>query len=227
MAIKDLVDQVRSQISSEDSEKVSVLLEQIKNEATNLIASKAAVDTEAKDRRIKNREHESTIQGLEIERDDWKTKFEAFDDTPLKTELTTLKEKYSNVIVNQAKSFATFHNTIKDHPNYEKAKPRFKFPEGDNGELDFSKLPPEDIEHNINAQSDLQQLEYFGDVKPSSPATGKTIIDGKTVPTAAEYQDIRTQHGIDSPQAREALQLRRQSQRGVPSSGFAEKQEIE
>ncbi len=212
MAIKDLVDQVRSQISSEDSEKVSVLLEQIKNEATNLIASKAAVDSEAKDRRIKNREYESQVQGLEIERDEWKNKVEAFDDAPLHAELAKLKEKYNGVIVNQAKSFEVYYNSIKDHPNFEKAKNRFKLPAGDNGELDFSKLSPEDTEHNINAKSDLQQLEYFGDIKPASPATGKTIIvDGKTIPSIEEAQELKERFGSTHPKYIEAVKLRREN----------------
>jgi len=212
MAIKDLIEQVRSQISSEDSEKVSVLLEQIKNEAVNLIASKAAVDTEAKDRRIKNRDLESQIQGLEIDRDDWKSKYESFDDTPLKTELNALREKYTGVLGNQVKSFEAFYNGIKDHPNFEKAKSKFKLPAGDNGELDFSKLASGDIEHNINVQNDLQQLEYFGEVSKVSPATGKTIIvDGKVIPSVAELQDIKARFGSTHPKYIEGIKLHREN----------------
>ena len=210
MAIKELIDQVRSQISSEDSEKVGILLEQIKNEASDLQSSKAAVDTESKNRRIKLRELESEIEGLKIERDDFKTKYDSFDDSPLKQRLQELESKYSSSLQTQVRSFQTFFDSVKDHPKFEKAKSRFKIPEGDNGALDFSKLAPEDIEHNISVQNDLQQLEYFEAVHPSSPHTGKTIIDGKPVPTATEYQEIRQKYGIESPQAREALNLRRQ-----------------
>ena len=212
MAIKDLIEQVRSQISSEDSEKVSVLLEQIKNEATNLIASKAAVDTEAKDRRLKLREVESKLQDIEIERDEYKVKFESYDDTPLKKELNEVKDKYSNLIVNQAKSFETFFNVVKTHPKFEKAKSRFKLPPGDNGELDFSKLTPEDIEHNINVQNDLQQLEYFDEVSKITPDTGKRYFDGKPVPTPQEAMKIRAERGPNSPEYLQAAELIRKSQ---------------
>jgi hypothetical protein len=213
MAIRELVDQVRSQVSSEDLEKVGVLLETIKNEATVLQEKKAAVDTESKDRRLKNRELEQTNETLIIERDEWKNKFESHDDTEIKQERDQYKNKYTELLKGQKTAFVGYIEKVKDDPRFENVKDEYHFPEKKDDKYDWESLSDEHLESNIAKANYHQKIEYFNvPADKPNPPTGKTrTVDGVSIPSVEECEALKQKYGSMHPQYIAAVKLRREN----------------
>lgn len=212
MAIKELVDQVRSQLSSEESEKVGAFLEQIKNEAQALSDAKSASDSESKSRKLKIRDLEEKVENLELDIGGYKKKIESFDTTELEKERDTFKTKYSNLLKREQGTFISSFDKIKDHPKFEKAKAKFVIPEFDEEKKEYKwdSLKTEDLEKNVESLNELNQLDYFADESTGgSPSGGKgTFPKVKEEVTHEELQEIKRKYGAFSDKYNAALKKR-------------------
>ncbi len=181
MKIKELLDQVRSQIGDEAVTKVNSILKQIESGVTDLQEDISRVNSESKERKIKIRELESKISDKETELEDLKKKA---DTSALEQELKVLREFKTNTLKSQRDSFASKLQTISKHPNFEKVKGFFELPEPDkDGNYDLSKLEDGDLETNITELSKFETAGLFGKIeKPNvdgNPRTEKPEGGGK------------------------------------------------
>ena len=212
MKLSEKVDQVRSQLSSEDLDKVGALLEEIKSEGISISDSLSAVNSESKNRKIKIKELQDQLETLSIERDDFKNKFEGFDTSTLENEREQYKKKYHSLLDGQRNAFAAALEKVKDHPNWDKAKSMFKMPEEKDGKIDWATLAPEDIEHNINKWSELEKLGYFESQQRGGPEGGKA---GAYQP-ATEIKAIEEKRRAGDPSwTRDYAEYRKRQQSGA------------
>lgn len=221
--LKNVIDRVRSKIPDEALSEVSSDLKAIESGYLEVSDSARVASSEAKDRKIKLREKDSDIENLTIERDEWKTKYESFDDSDLKSERDKYKEKYDNYIKTQKSAFQDFFKNAIDKPAWNKVKEEYILPDKDGDDFKWDDLKADELEKNINNMNYHTKLELFKTEKQSPDVnTGKQFIEGKQVPTSEEYQNIRNEYGVHSPQAMEALELRRKV-KGSSSVGFTKK----
>ena len=216
MELKEQLDQIRSVVPADKQESVSVVLKDIENEVIDLKASLASANSESKNRKLKLRDLEKDIEDRDIKITELDKKISSFDTSGLKKELETYKAKYSSALKVQKDSFLNAFGEIEKHPNYEPVlSKKFKVPEKKDGKPDWDILNDEDWEHNLQTFNELQELKYFDSTKePKLPDGSKGAgftSDGQKIPTLKEANDIVRQYGVDSPQARRALELRKQS----------------
>lgn len=166
MKLSEKLDQVRSQLSSEDLDKgLGALLEEIKGEAISLLDNLSAANSESKNRKIEIKSLKEKLENIEIERDDFKNKLDGFDTSGLENERNNYKDKYHSLLDKEKNAFAIAVGQIKEHPNWDKAKPLLKLPVEKDGKLDWASMSPEDTEYNVSKWNELQQLGYFGEVQ--------------------------------------------------------------
>ena len=206
--LKVILERVRSQLPDEVMSKVSSDLKAIESGFMEVSDSARVASSEAKDRKLKLRDLQGQIENIEIERDEWKTKFESYDDTELKKERDIYKAKYQNFINNQKTAFLDFFEKASSTDQWGKVKDEYKIPEKDGDEYKWDKLELDDFENNIAKMNYHNKLGLFEvQQQPPKANTGKVFFDGKPVPTIEEYNEIRAKHGPSSPQARDALNL--------------------
>lgn len=198
MAIKELVDQVRSQLPSEVLDKVGAALEQIKAEGLNLSDSLTAANNESKGRKIELREVKEKFQTVEIERDEWKKKYESFDNSDLMNERDVFKNKYESLINAQKSVFINSFEKIKSHPKFEKAKERFIIPEEKDNKIKWDALTIEQLEKNISTLNDLNSLDYFEDIKHPGTYPGKGVSTEVPVGFKEEIKAAKTHKEIEA-----------------------------
>ncbi len=174
MDIKQVVDRVRSKLTDEQLSEVSTDLETIKSGYLEKVdEAKVAVDESVK-RKLKIRGMTTDLENITIERDEWKTKVDSFDDTELIKERDIFKTKYEESLKTQVGSISSFIDKVKEHPNFEKAKGRFKFPEIVEDKFNWDASTPEDTAHNVAAKNDLEQLDYFAPTDKTIPPIDKS-----------------------------------------------------
>ena len=172
MAVKDKLDLVRSKLTPEQLADVGSAFKEIEAEVLDLQQSLSATNSEAKTHRLEKKEFKSKWEAANDELEEYKKKLASVDDSPIKKELEATKNKYKNILGLQKNSFKSVYPKIKDHANFPKVKDRFVLPEKD-GAVDFDSLKDEDWEKNLATFTDLNSLEYFGEVVVPNVAMGK------------------------------------------------------
>lgn len=172
MAVKDKLDLVRSKLTPEQLADVGSAFKEIEAEVLDLQQSLSATNSEAKTHRLEKKEFKSKWETANDELEEYKKKLASVDDSPIKKELEATKNKYKNILGLQKNSFKSVYPKIKDHANFPKVKDRFVLPEKD-GAVDFDSLKDEDWEKNLATFTDLNSLEYFGEVVVPNVSMGK------------------------------------------------------
>lgn len=172
MAVKEKLDLVRSKLTPEQLADVGSALKEVEAEVIDISSSLSAANSEAKNRRLETRELKSKLDESDMTVAEYKKKLESVDDSPTKRELEAVKTKYKNVLGLQKNSFKSVYPKIKDHANFPKVKDRFVLPEKE-GAVDFDSLKDEDWEKNLNVFTDLNSLDYFGEITVANVSMGK------------------------------------------------------
>lgn len=212
MSIKEQLDQLRSMIPADKQESASVILKGIESEDIDLRASLSSANTESKGRKIKIRELEGALEDKDLKIADYEKKVSAFDDSDLKKQVETYKNKYLGALKIQKDSFVNSFETVEKHPNFKDVlSKKFKIPEKSGEDYAWDKLKDEDWEQNISTYNELNSLRYFDSVQKAKVPDGSKggfTHDGKRIPTFEEAQELKMKYGTDSRQYREALKLR-------------------
>ena len=206
--LRNILDRVRSKLNDEVLSEVSTDLKAIESGYLEISDSAKVASGEAKERKIKLREKDEELENLRIEVDNWKTKYESYDDSAIKQERDTYKSKYQKFLDTQKSSFQDFFKKASSTDAWKKVSDEYKIPEKDGDEYKWDSLEPDDLETNITKMAYHQKLGLFDAPKDTpNPNTGKRYFDGKPVPTAEEYNEIRTKYGPGSMEARQAMEL--------------------
>lgn len=189
MIIKELLDQVRSQIGGEAAAKAESVLKNIERGVLDLQEDIKSANSESKERKIKIRELESQLTDKDAEIEGLKKKA---DTSEVKKEVESLREFKSRTLKAQRDSFTTKLETISKHPNFEKVKPFLSLPEpAKDGKYDLSKLEDTDLEVNMTELGKFEAAGLFGPVEKQgvdgTPRTEKPEGGGKP----AEVKDER------------------------------------
>ena len=206
--LRSILDRVRSKIPDEALSEVSSDLKAIESGYLEVSDSAKVASSESKDRKLKLRELNDELENIKIERDDWKKKFDEYDDTDLKKERDTYKQKYQNFLEDQKSAFQDFFKKASSSDAWKRVADEYKIPDKEGDEYKWESLDPDALENNISKMNYHNKLGLFEtqQVKPT-PNTGKVFFDGKPVPTTQEYNEIREKYGPGSVQAREAMNL--------------------
>lgn len=209
MAIKDLIEQVRSKLTAEQVEAIGSVLKSLENEVIDLQNSLSAANAESKGRKLKLRELEEKLQDYEIEKSEWQKKLDELDkrlkDDSKDATIKELQAKLNTFLTKEKNSFINSFESISKHPKFEKAKTKFVLPEQDkDGKYLWDKLDDKSWEQNINYLNELNELDYFesGHPKTPSPVKGGHAASGYT---REEILKIREEFGPNSPQYKKAL----------------------
>ncbi len=162
MNIKELLDQLRSQIGGEAAAKAESALKNIERGVLDLQEDISRVNTESKERKIKIRELESQLSEKDVEIEGLKKKT---DTSEVEKEVASLKEFKSRTLKAQRDSFASKLETISKHPNFEKVKPFLSLPDPKDGKYDLSKMEDGDLEKNMGEIGKFEATGLFGEVK--------------------------------------------------------------
>lgn len=140
-------------------DNIQSALATLDNDGKDTLQSLSTATTEAITRKKKVRFQDTVIQDQGIEIDLLK---EAQKDDKTDQELKDLRAFKVDTVKGQVKSFGDTLATIKDHPNFEKAKDLFKLPDPDKeGVFDLSAVSEEDMSHNLDELGKLNKLSYF------------------------------------------------------------------
>ena len=177
--VRSKLEQVRSKLSDEQATSLGGTLKEIEGAVQDLGSGHIAANREAKNRKIEIRQLNEKLENIEIERDDYKTKYDSFDTSDLKKQIEEANKKITNMVSQQKDSFIKFYENTKEHPNWEKASKRFKIPM--NGDTpDWDSLDNESLEKNIEIRNDLQELEYFTPITVKGGPEGGKSSPGHT-----------------------------------------------
>ncbi|MDZ7795533.1 MAG: hypothetical protein U5N56_00105 [Candidatus Marinimicrobia bacterium] len=163
MDIQKLLDQVRSQIGDEAVAKVNSVLKSIESGVTDLQDDIKRVNSESKERKLKIRELESSVQDKDVELEDLKKKA---DTSEIEKEVDGLREFKSRTLKAQRDSFASKLENVSKHPKFEDIKDFLHLPEpGKDGKYDLSKMEDEDLEKSMDELNKFDKAGLFGKVE--------------------------------------------------------------
>ena len=186
-SLKKILDDIKQNSVATDGaeEALSTAIAQLDNDGRDTLQSLSVATTEAITRKKKIRSLEGNHQDLQIEVD--RLKEERSNDTTEK-ELETLRSFKANTVKQQIASFGTTLDTIKAHPNFEKAKKLLKLPEpSEDGAFDVTKISEDDMTHNLTKMSEFNALAYFDG---EGVADKKKDVDGnKNVKIPAGFEE--------------------------------------
>jgi hypothetical protein len=202
---KSALERVRSKIPDEVLSTVSSDLKALESGFLEKSDSAKVATAEAVERKKLLRAKDEELENLVIDRDSWKTKFESYDDSGIKEERDRYKTKYDSFLTSQKDGFVSYFEQASKTDAWAKVKDEYKVPEEKDGKPAWDTLKPEELENNITKMTYHQKLGLFESTHKPEPNTGKKFIDGKPVLTAAEYMQIRSQYGVESREAKEAM----------------------
>jgi len=185
MSIKEAVARIREKLGSEVSEEINSILAGMVRTEEDLIADRTDANGQAKERKLKLREMETTIDTMKAENTELKTKIEGFEKE--KTELGEYKTKW----VSQEQQRNEANKT-----EWDGIKKRFDVKETDKGFDQINKikkyytfadnLTSEQISRNLEIAKQHEELGLFSvdptatppanTPKGSEPAAGLTEI---------------------------------------------------
>jgi hypothetical protein len=188
--VEQYLSTIRSKLSDEELSKVSSILDDIKVEADNLIRTNTNLESDLKsteaesiERKKKIRtELEPAIQDKDIKIEELEKKITTLEggSNEVQDELTNLRGFKATVIKTQKANFIQRYESLKEHPKLETALKvkNIVVPEKDDkGMVKWDDLKEEQVESNILAFNELDQLGFFkGDGEPP-PDGGQVTLD--------------------------------------------------
>jgi len=204
MDVKSAVDRVRSKLTDEQISEVGSDLETIKSGYLEKVDEASAAIAESMERKRKIRTDKEEIENLTIDRDTWKTKFDSHDDSDLIKERDKYKGKWTGYVNTMKESFDNYFNTAKESDNWKRVESEYVVP------VEGKELTSDEVENNIEKMNYHKKLGLFEEQaapKPKPPTDKSFKFSDEKIPTTAEYNDIRREHGPDSYEARKAMEL--------------------
>jgi len=187
MDVKSAVDRVRSKLTDEQLSEVGSDLETIKSGYLEKVDEAKAAVSESMERKRKIRTDKEEIENLTIDRDTWKT-----------------KGKWTGYVNTMKESFDNYFNTAKESDNWKRVESEYVVP------VEGKELTSDEVENNIEKMNYHKKLGLFEEQaapKPKPPTDKSFKFSDEKIPTTAEYNDIRREHGPDSYEARKAMEL--------------------
>ena len=102
--MRSKLEQVRSKLSDEQATSLGGTLKEIEGAVQDLGSGHIAANSEAKNRKIEIRHLNEKLENIEIERDDYKTKYDSFDTSDLKKQIEEANKKITNMVSQQKDS---------------------------------------------------------------------------------------------------------------------------
>lgn len=181
MKIKELIDRVRSKLSSEELEQVNSLLSEIARAEAEILADRSAANEESKNRKNKIRELETTIEEINGKLEaanntiaDNETKTKELEEYKTKWESAKIEREKNNLEKwNKLKTRFDVKETDSNYDKVQKLKSYYVFDE---------EITPEQIQKNLELMKRDEDLGLFStdERKPPDMKKGdEKTPDGK------------------------------------------------
>jgi hypothetical protein len=185
----EILNEVSSKGTEMDSSEVKVALQKMGGLFDDMVAKVQVFGSENKDKRINNESLAKDNRELKAQVDSLSSQVSSLDDSALKAEIQTLKEKEKQWTESARSNLQKKLDKYSSHTNWDKAKSFLDVSQNDDGKIDLTGLDPDSI---ANMSASLGKVEKLGLFEGSGPPPTPTFGKGtpKVQPNGEQPDDL-------------------------------------
>jgi len=171
----EILNEVSSKGTEMDSSEVKVALQKMGGLFDDMVAKVQVFGSENKDKRINNESLAKDNRELKAQVDSLTNQVNSLDDSALKAEIQTLKEKEQKWTESARTNLQKKLDKYATHTNWDKAKSFLDVSQNEDGKIDLTGLDPDGIGNMSESLGKVEKLGLFDSTgsPPSSPTFGK------------------------------------------------------
>jgi len=171
----EILNEVSSKGTEMDSSEVKVALQKMGGLFDDMVAKVQVFGSENKDKRLNNESLAKDNRELKAQIDSLSSQVNSLDDSALKAEIQTLKDKEQKWTESARSNLQKKLDNYTSHSNWDKAKSFLDVSQNDDGKIDLTGLDPDAIANMTESVSKVEKLGLFdaSESTPSSPTFGK------------------------------------------------------
>jgi cell division protein FtsB len=171
----EILNEVSSKGTEMNSSEVKVALQKMGGLFDDMVAKVQVFGSENKDKRLNNETLAKDNRELKAQIDSLSSQVNSLDDSALKAEIQTLKDKEQKWTESARSNLQKKLDNYTSHSNWDKAKSFLDVSQNDDGKIDLTGLDPDAIANMTESVSKVEKLGLFESSMgtPSSPTFGK------------------------------------------------------
>lgn len=168
-----LIEKIRTALDEDTLSKVGTYLNDLGSSLRTIERTVSDQNTEIHEVNEESKGRKLDKRNLQEKIDDLEDKLRKANDNTamddLKEENKGLKEYKDSQMKDRRKKFDAKYIALKDHPDFEKAKPHLNLPEEKDGKIDFTDLDDDVIDLNLSEIEKMTSLGLFQFDKDNKP----------------------------------------------------------
>ncbi|MBL4896301.1 MAG: hypothetical protein JKY75_05455 [Erythrobacter sp.] len=169
----EILNEVSSKGQDMESSEVKVALQKMGGLFDDMVAKVQVFGSENKDKRLSNETLSKDNRELKAQLDSLQSQVSSLDDSGLKKEIQTLKDKEKKWTESARKSLQKKLDKLSSHTNWDKAKSFLDVSQNDEGKIDLTGLDPDAVANMSESVMKIEKLGLFEGTESSVPTFGK------------------------------------------------------